>query len=88
MGYIRLIRSGAMNAGFGASVYLPKLDDNLKFSLDCTDSELSDATIKAAENLEINIKNLTKNSCEVTDYFRLFVDSPLHHFFVITKICI
>lgn len=72
MGYIRLMRSGGIHASSNVSVYLPKLDDNLDFAKATCGI---DATMKAAENLENNIQNLSKCFSDETEYFKLLIEA-------------
>lgn len=71
MGYIRLVRSGSIHANYSASLYLPKFDENLQFVNKAKEDSLQDVTINAAENFEINIKNLEKSFSDSTDYFKV-----------------
>lgn len=73
MGYVRMMRSGGINCCSNASVFLPKLDDNLLFSKMAFDEKLSEATINAAENVEYDIKNVSRNYAEGNDYFKVII---------------
>ena len=72
MGYVRMVRSGALNACSNASVFLPALDADLKFIQLTKECHLSATTERAAENLESDLQNLVKNFAEGTQYFKVF----------------
>ena len=71
MGYVRMVRSGALNACSNASVFLPALDADLKFVKLTKECNLPSTTEKAAENLENDLQNLVKNFAEGTQYFKV-----------------
>lgn len=71
MGYVRMVRSGGLNACSNASVFIPKLDEDLNFVGLSKNCKLSEVTIKAAENLEHDIQNLSRNYAEGTMYFKV-----------------
>lgn len=77
MGYVRMIRSGALHECTEATVYLPLMDGDLNFSSYCKDEFLHEMTISAAEILESDINNLYKNYRVDTNYFRLLVNAFL-----------
>ncbi|XP_062536621.1 WASH complex subunit 4 [Armigeres subalbatus] len=77
MGYVRMIRSGALHECTEATVYLPLIDGDLNFSSYCKDEFLHEMTISAAEILESDINNLYKNYRVDTNYFRLLVNAFL-----------
>lgn len=66
MGYIRMIRSGMNHVGAQAS-----FDDDLEFLLMCEEDGLSETTLKAAKNLEEDIKQLSKNYEEGLLFFKV-----------------
>ena len=71
MGYVRMIRSGCNHVCANASVCLPALDDDLMFVELCKDNGLSGTTLRAAEHLEEDIQQLSKNYSEGTLYFKV-----------------
>lgn len=71
MGYIRMIRSGCNHVCAIASVSLPVLDEDLEFVELCKENGLSETTTKAAEHLEHDILQLSKNYAEGTLYFKV-----------------
>lgn len=77
MGYVRMIRSGALHECTEATVYLPVIDGDLNFSKFCKEESLHELTISAAEILENDINNLCKNYRIDTNYFRLLVNAFL-----------
>lgn len=66
MGYIRMIRSGMNHVGAQAT-----FDDDLEFVTMCEEQELSETTLKAAKNLEEDIKQLSKNYEEGILFFKV-----------------
>lgn len=66
MGYIRMIRSG-MNH-IGAQV---NLDEDLEFVTMCNEDDLSATTVKAAEHLEEDIRQLLKSYEEGMQFFKV-----------------
>lgn len=66
MGYIRMIRSGMNHVGAQVS-----FDEDLEFILMCKEDELSATTIKAAEHLEEDIRQLSKSYEEGTLFFKV-----------------
>lgn len=71
MGYVRMMRSGGIHCCANASIFLPIVDDELRFRQLCEDNRLSAETVKAATNLESDIKHLSHNDAVGTDYFRV-----------------
>lgn len=71
MGYVRMVRSGALNACSNASVFLPALDADLKFVKLTKECNLPTTTQRAAVNLESDLQNLVKNFAEGTQYFKV-----------------
>lgn len=66
MGYIRMIRSGMNHVGAQAS-----LDEDLEFVALCKEAELSGTTMKAAEHLEEDIRQLSRNYEEGLNFFKV-----------------
>lgn len=77
MGYVRMIRSGALHECTEATVFLPVIDGDLNFTKYCMEESLHDMTAAAAEILENDINNLCKNYRIDTNYFRLLVNAFL-----------
>ncbi|CAO1421142.1 unnamed protein product [Diamesa serratosioi] len=80
MGYVRMIRSGCNHVCANASVCLPALDDELMFVELCKENGLSGTTLRAAEHLEEDIQQLSKNYSEGTLYFKLLVNTFIPFF--------
>ncbi|XP_045597195.1 WASH complex subunit 4 [Procambarus clarkii] len=74
MGYVRLVRSGGLHCSSNAARFIPDLQDVVSLVQLCEDAHVSPETLKAAENLDSVINNLTRNFHEDTDYFKLLVD--------------
>lgn len=66
MGYIRMIRSGMNHVGAQAS-----FDEDLEFVLMCKEEKLSATTVKAAEHLEEDIRQMWKNYEEGMQFFKV-----------------
>lgn len=71
MGYVRMMRSGGIHCCANASIFLPIVDENLKFQELCEKNQLSTETINAAKNLDCDITYLRHNYAEGTEYFRV-----------------
>lgn len=71
LGYVRMVRSGAIHFTADASTFLPELDENLKFVFLAKENGLSKTTIDAAEDLEANIENMSKTYAEGAEYFKV-----------------
>lgn len=67
MGYIRMIRSGMNHVGAQVS-----FDEDLEFVLMCKENDLSATTIKAAEHLEEDIRQIAKSYEEGTLFFKVW----------------
>eukprot|EP01126_Amoeba_proteus_P057914 TRINITY_DN7419_c0_g1_i3.p1 TRINITY_DN7419_c0_g1~~TRINITY_DN7419_c0_g1_i3.p1 ORF type:complete len:624 (-),score=114.97 TRINITY_DN7419_c0_g1_i3:112-1983(-) len=74
MGYVRMIRSGAMLQTSNAIQFVPDLGAILKFEDMASESGLGEETITAAHNLDMVISNLYHNFSEGTDYFKMLVN--------------
>ncbi|XP_042890150.1 WASH complex subunit 4-like [Penaeus japonicus] len=74
MGYVRLVRSGGLHCSSKAARFIPDLQDVVSFVQLCEDASVSPETMRAAENLDAVISNLTRNFNQDTDYFKLLVD--------------
>lgn len=76
MGYVRMIRSGGLHLCSNATVYLPVLDENLKFTDLLRETGVtSENLLNASKILEYDIKNLSKNYTQGTNYFKLLVEA-------------
>lgn len=73
LGYVRMVRSGAIHFTADASTFLPELDENLKFVFLAKENGLAKTTIDAAEDLEANIENMSKTYAEGAEYFKVCV---------------
>lgn len=73
MGFVRMMRSGAIHCGSSSDLFLPKISQNNFHFIDTSKWKCipSITTINAANNLEYEIKNLSSNSIEKTDYFHV-----------------
>lgn len=71
MGYVRMMRSGGIHCCANASIFLPIVDENLRFQELCARNQLSMETINAAKNLDCDITYLRHNYAEGTEYFRV-----------------
>ncbi|XP_055624990.1 WASH complex subunit 4 [Toxorhynchites rutilus septentrionalis] len=78
IGYIRMIRSGALHECTEAKVYLPIIDEELNFANYAKEEELHEMTVSAAEILELDINSLCQNYRIDTNYFRLLVNAFLN----------
>lgn len=74
MGYVRLVRSGGLHCSSNAARFIPDFQDVVSLVQLCEDAHVSPETIRAAENLDAVINNLTRNFHQDTDYFKLLVD--------------
>lgn len=77
MGYVRMMRSGGIHCCANASIFLPIVDENLKFQELCEKNQLSTETINAAKNLDCDITYLRHNYAEGTEYFRVCASASL-----------
>lgn len=71
MGYVRMMRSGGIHCCANASVFLPIVNEELKFKTMSQKNQLSTDTQNAAKNLECDIIHLRQNYAEGTEYFRV-----------------
>lgn len=71
MGYVRMVRSGGLHCSSNAARFIPDLQDVVSIVQLCEDTNVSPETIKAAENLDAVINNLTRNFQQDTDYFKV-----------------
>ncbi|XP_055537833.1 WASH complex subunit 4 isoform X2 [Wyeomyia smithii] len=77
MGYVRMIRSGALHECTEETVYLPIIDGDLNFVRYAKEEDLYDQSVSAALILENDINTLCKNYRIDTNYFRLLVNAFL-----------
>lgn len=71
MGYVRLIRSGGRRFLSDATCFLPTFDNLNHLNEELLNIETSELTAKAAECLKSDIKNLTDNFADATEYFKV-----------------
>uniref|UniRef100_A0A8C5MSK7 WASH complex subunit 4 n=1 Tax=Leptobrachium leishanense TaxID=445787 RepID=A0A8C5MSK7_9ANUR len=74
MGYVRMIRSGGLHCCSNAIRFVPDLEDIVNFEELVKEEGLSDDTQKAARQLDSVLTDLTRNSAEGTEYFKMLVD--------------
>ncbi|XP_073476379.1 WASH complex subunit 4 isoform X1 [Aquarana catesbeiana] len=74
MGYVRMIRSGGLHCCSNAIRFVPDLEDIVNFEELVKEEGLSEETQKAARQLDSVLSDLTRNSAEGTEYFKMLVD--------------
>uniref|UniRef100_A0A3B3TAL3 WASH complex subunit 4 n=1 Tax=Paramormyrops kingsleyae TaxID=1676925 RepID=A0A3B3TAL3_9TELE len=74
MGYVRMIRSGGLHCCSNAIRFVPDLEDIVNFEELVKEEGLSEETQKAASVLDSVLSDLTSNSAEGTEYFKMLVD--------------
>ncbi|MEE6480161.1 hypothetical protein FKM82_012478, partial [Ascaphus truei] len=74
MGYVRMIRSGGLHCCSNAIRFVPDLEDIVNFEELVKEESLSEETQKAARQLDFVLSDLTRNSAEGTEYFKMLVD--------------
>ncbi len=76
LGFVRMLRSGALHCSSNSVNFVPDLDDlsEVSFEAMTSDESLSADTIGAAQNLDAILSTLNRNFTESTDYFKLLVD--------------
>uniref|UniRef100_A0A8C1J4C7 WASH complex subunit 4 n=1 Tax=Cyprinus carpio TaxID=7962 RepID=A0A8C1J4C7_CYPCA len=73
MGYVRMIRSGGLHCCSSAIRFVPDLEDIVNFEELVKEEGLSEETQKAASQLDCVLTDLTTNSAEGTEYFKMLV---------------
>ncbi|XP_063053067.1 WASH complex subunit 4 [Engraulis encrasicolus] len=73
MGYVRMIRSGGLHCCSSAIRFVPDLEDIVNFEEAVKEEGLSEETLKAASLLDSVLGDLTSNSAEGTEYFKMLV---------------
>uniref|UniRef100_A0A8C8LNW8 WASH complex subunit 4 n=1 Tax=Oncorhynchus tshawytscha TaxID=74940 RepID=A0A8C8LNW8_ONCTS len=73
MGYVRMIRSGGLHCCSSAIRFVPDLEDIVNFEELVKEEGLSEETQKAASLLDSVLGDLTSNSAEGTEYFKMLV---------------
>ncbi|XP_077067097.1 WASH complex subunit 4 [Siphateles boraxobius] len=73
MGYVRMIRSGGLHCCSSAIRFVPDLEDIVNFEELVKEESLSEETQKAASQLDCVLSDLTSNSAEGTEYFKMLV---------------
>lgn len=74
MGYVRMIRSGAMNYTANAIRFVPDLRRLPRFEELCAQAGLPADTLQAARNLDGVVDNLARTFAEGTEYFQMLVN--------------
>ncbi|KAJ0069384.1 hypothetical protein NL108_004201, partial [Boleophthalmus pectinirostris] len=73
MGYVRMIRSGGLHCCSSAIRFVPDLEDIVNFEELVKEEGLSTETQRAAGVLDSVLGDLTSNSAEGTEYFKMLV---------------
>uniref|UniRef100_A0A3B4A457 Uncharacterized protein n=1 Tax=Periophthalmus magnuspinnatus TaxID=409849 RepID=A0A3B4A457_9GOBI len=73
MGYVRMIRSGGLHCCSSAIRFVPDLEDIVNFEELVKEEGLSAETQRAASVLDSVLGDLTSNSAEGTEYFKMLV---------------
>ncbi|KAK1789807.1 hypothetical protein P4O66_015690 [Electrophorus voltai] len=73
MGYVRMIRSGGLHCCSSAIRFVPDLEDIVNFEELVKEEGLSKETQRAASLLDCVLSDLTSNSAEGTEYFKMLV---------------
>ncbi|KAM8861816.1 WASH complex subunit 4 [Synchiropus picturatus] len=73
MGYVRMIRSGGLHCCSSAIRFVPDLEDIVNFEELVREEGLSEETRRAASVLDLVLEDLTSNSAEGTEYFKMLV---------------
>ncbi|KAM9807729.1 WASH complex subunit 4 [Neosynchiropus ocellatus] len=73
MGYVRMIRSGGLHCCSSAIRFVPDLEDIVNFEELVKEEGLSEETQRAASVLDLVLEDLTSNSAEGTEYFKMLV---------------
>ncbi|XP_066561354.1 WASH complex subunit 4 [Amia ocellicauda] len=73
MGYVRMIRSGGLHCCSSAIRFVPDLEDIVNFEELVKEEGLSEETQKASRLLDSVLGDLTSNSAEGTEYFKMLV---------------
>ncbi|CAG2173816.1 unnamed protein product, partial [Oppiella nova] len=76
LGFVRMLRSGALHCSSNSVNFVPDLDDltEVSFETMTSDESLSADTVTAGQNLDSILSTLNRNFTESTDYFKLLVD--------------
>ncbi|XP_067860697.1 WASH complex subunit 4 [Heptranchias perlo] len=74
MGYVRMIRSGGLHCCSNAIRFVPDLEDIVNFEELVKEEGLSEETQTAARQLDSVLTDLTRNSAEGTEYFKMLVE--------------
>jgi WASH complex subunit 7 len=73
LGYVRMVRSGGLQYVSKAIQFVPDLNNIPNFADPVEESKLSPQTGKAAQNLDVVLKDLSETGREGTDYFQILV---------------
>ncbi|XP_034984556.2 WASH complex subunit 4 isoform X1 [Zootoca vivipara] len=74
MGYVRMIRSGGLHCCSSAIRFVPDIEDIINFEELVKEEGLAEETQKGARQLDSVLGDLTRNSAEGTEYFKMLVD--------------
>ncbi|XP_078530725.1 WASH complex subunit 4 isoform X1 [Lissotriton helveticus] len=74
MGYVRMIRSGGLHCCSNAIRFVPDLEDIVNYEELVKEDGLSEETLNAARHLDSVLGDLTRNSAEGTEYFKMLVE--------------
>lgn len=71
LGYVRMLRSGGLNACSNAIKFIPNLEEILHFQRLVSSAELSDNSYCSAQNLDKRISSMVKNFSDGVEYFSM-----------------
>ena len=75
LGYVRIIRSGALRYCSNATAFIPDLGKEPKFQEQATEAGMPSETVAAAKVLDDCVKLLQEQSAEGSDYFDVMVEA-------------
>lgn len=73
LGYVRMVRSGGLNAISNSIKFIPDLEHSIKFEELVVKENLSLPSVDAAKNLDSHLSFLTDQFAEGADYFKILV---------------
>jgi WASH complex subunit 7 len=74
LGYVRMVRSGALHHISNAVTFVPDLEDIIPFEETVKEDGLSGQTVAAARNVDQILGDLTEKFTGSADYFKIFVE--------------
>eukprot|EP00003_Mantamonas_plastica_P021923 TRINITY_DN3625_c0_g1_i4.p1 TRINITY_DN3625_c0_g1~~TRINITY_DN3625_c0_g1_i4.p1 ORF type:complete len:1053 (-),score=451.78 TRINITY_DN3625_c0_g1_i4:39-3197(-) len=74
LGYVRMIRAGGLHYCANAIRFIPDLGKIIEFKEQAEQVGFPERTLKAAENLDTCIQNLSENFSEGTEYLKMLVN--------------